>query len=174
MRTDINSSVVDASDSSALRQPNSARNQLDKSNGSAFQFQFETHGEDEPGAGPNNQSVDLGYPLKRMNTEGAAAGNHSDVDDNLSMFSESIVEKEGITRNPQLVLPEADDDAFYEIQSQRSQSSTDRKNAILSKSKTFISIEEEKKKPGMTEVKFIDTMATRNQSSSQSMLVQNR
>ena len=106
-----------------------------------------------------------------MNTEGAAAGNNSDVDDNLSLFSESIVEKEGVTRNPQLVLPEVDDDAFYEIQSQRSQSSTDCKQAILSKSKTYISIEEEKKKPGMTEVKFIDTMATRNQSSSQSMLV---
>ena len=112
MNTNINSSVVE-SDSSALRQPMSARNQLEKSNGSAFQF--ETNGEDEPGTGPNNQSVDYGYPIKRMNTEGAAAGNHSDADDNLSMFSESIVEKEGVTRNPQLVLPEVDDDAFYEI-----------------------------------------------------------
>ena len=157
MNTGINSSVVDASDSSALRQPNSARNHLEKSNGSSFQFQFETNGEDEPGAGPTNQSVDYGYPIKRMNTEGAAAGNNSDVDDNLSMFSESIVEKEGVTRNPQLVLPEVDDDAFFEIQSQRSQSSTEHKQAVLTKSKTN---EEEKKRPGMTEVKFIDTMAT--------------
>ena len=52
----------------------------------------------------------------KMNTEGASApGNQSDLDDNLSVFSESMVEKEGVTRNPQLVLPEVDDDAFYDI-----------------------------------------------------------
>ena len=53
-----------------------------------------------------------------MNTEGAlTGGGGSDADDNLSMFSESIVEKEGVTRNPQLILPEVDDDAFYDLQS---------------------------------------------------------
>ena len=48
--------------------------------------------------------------------------------------------------------------------------------AILSKSKTFIGSQEEEKKskPGMTEVKFIDTMANGHQQSSQSMVVQNR
>ena len=42
-------------------------------------------------------------------------GNHSDVDDNFSVFSESIVEREGVTRNPKLILPEIDDDAFFDL-----------------------------------------------------------
>ena len=47
-----------------------------------------------------------------MDTEG---GSDNNTDDNLSVFSESMVEREGITRNPQLILPEVDDDAFFDL-----------------------------------------------------------
>ena len=91
-----------------------------------------------------------------MNTSGS-----DNADDNLSMFSESIVEREGVVKNTRLVLPEADDDAFYDLQSQRSASSMDRKSAIVIR-KQSTTLEEKKNKqeqgrPGMTEVKLAET-----------------
>ena len=54
------------------------------------------------------------------------------IDDNMSAFSERLVEREGVTRNPDLILPEDEDDAFFEQQSNRSQSmmSRDRRSAV--------------------------------------------
>ena len=45
---------------------------------------------------------------QRLNTEG------EDIDDNLSVFSERLVEKEGFTKDTDLILPEAEDDAFFD------------------------------------------------------------
>ena len=55
------------------------------------------------------------------------------IDDNMSAFSERLVEREGVTRNPDLILPEDEDDAFFEQQSNRSQSMMsrgDRRSAV--------------------------------------------
>ena len=76
----------------------------------------------------------------RMNTEG-----HYDDDDNLSVFSESVVEREGETRNLNLIQPEADDDTFFEIQSQRSISQVSTRRDGLNRTNTDNKIEEERK-----------------------------
>ena len=47
----------------------------------------------------------------RVGTE----GDELDQNDTESLFSESVVEREGVTRNPHLILPEVDDDAFFEL-----------------------------------------------------------
>ena len=47
----------------------------------------------------------------RVGTE----GDELDQNDTESLFSERLVEREGVTRNPHLILPEVDDDAFFEL-----------------------------------------------------------
>ena len=37
-------------------------------------------------------------------------------DDNLSHFSESVVEQEGVSQQTRLILPEVEDDAFFDMQ----------------------------------------------------------
>ena len=48
---------------------------------------------------------------ERLNTEPAPYDGEGD--DNNSNFSEGMVEREGETRQTNLILPEADDDAFF-------------------------------------------------------------
>ena len=55
--------------------------------------------------------------------EGVVSGGIHDNFDTLSALSESVIEREGVTRNPRLILPEADDDAFFDNQSQKLNSS---------------------------------------------------
>ena len=56
----------------------------------------------------SNEEVEQMGLSQRLNTEG------EDIDDNLSVFSERLVEKEGFTKNTDLILPEAEDDAFFD------------------------------------------------------------
>ena len=53
----------------------------------------------------------------RVHTEPATYDDHDD-NDNTSVFSESFVEREGVTRQTMLILPEAEDDAFFDSMSQ--------------------------------------------------------
>ena len=52
-----------------------------------------------------------------LNSEG------DEIDDSISLFSQRLIENEGGKKNTELILPEADDDTFFDYQSQRSQSS---------------------------------------------------
>ena len=79
--------------------PISARTQLRASQS----FQFDGDDFDHIG-----DAAEAGH---RVGTE----GDELDQNDAESLFSESVLEREGVTRNPHLILPEVDDDAFFEL-----------------------------------------------------------
>lgn len=58
---------------------------------------------------------------QRTNSEGGDDENsvQDDNTDTMSLLSERLVEKEGVTRNPDLIQPEVDDD-FFELMSSQS------------------------------------------------------
>lgn len=66
---------------------------------------------------------------QRNNSEGGDDEVPDDNTDTMSLLSERLVEREGVTRNPDLIHPEIDED-FFETMSQRSQSNYSQRGAI--------------------------------------------
>ena len=77
----------------------------------------------------------------RMHTEG---DHNLEDNDNLSVFSESVVEKEGVSKPTKLIIPEDDDDEFFAIQSQQNAKPDSQRRSYAMRRKSSATQEETK------------------------------